>query len=290
VTSSPTSTAPRVATVIKFPAADHRLDGMAAAPSDAMALVQRAIERTDELAVLIRRAAPPPRSRRRLMRWPRSRRRWSPSRSTSTPSLQRTSRARRMRVAPHPARRPVTAPPRRRRPGVKVRGRAAQIARGAGRGADGRRLGPVVESEGERRVEGGEPATLARGGVPAADRAPVRLVHRARRHVGLAKVAARRAPGDHRTCPYRRRVRTVEAACSSASTSSITSRTASASSFDTSDARSRTLSGPSRSASPAREPDRRRSAASFRCRLSRERLDARLGDPHEFGSDTAFVE
>jgi len=44
----------------RLPVADWRLDGMAAAPADAMTLLQWAIERTDKLAALIRRAAPAP--------------------------------------------------------------------------------------------------------------------------------------------------------------------------------------------------------------------------------------
>lgn len=46
------------AVVYQLPVADRRLEGMADAPADALALVRRALERTGELADLIRRAAP----------------------------------------------------------------------------------------------------------------------------------------------------------------------------------------------------------------------------------------
>ena len=48
------------AAVYELPVADNRLAGMAAAPADALALVELAIKRTDHLARLVRKAAPAP--------------------------------------------------------------------------------------------------------------------------------------------------------------------------------------------------------------------------------------
>ena len=46
------------ARVIPLPVADNRLAGMIAAPAEALDLIKLAIERTDELARLVREAAP----------------------------------------------------------------------------------------------------------------------------------------------------------------------------------------------------------------------------------------
>jgi len=48
------------ATLHRLPFADGRLDAMAAAPADALTLVELAIKRTDRLARLVGKAAPAP--------------------------------------------------------------------------------------------------------------------------------------------------------------------------------------------------------------------------------------
>jgi hypothetical protein len=48
------------AVVYTLPAVGNRLEGMAAAPADALGLVRLAIQRADSLAELIRQAAPAP--------------------------------------------------------------------------------------------------------------------------------------------------------------------------------------------------------------------------------------